>query len=87
MNHTNETTSTEPLKLDGLNLENPAMLIKPEAFAFHLAVSNGVVGGWIDAGYLPTVKIGKHRLINLVQLKQLLESASPTFNGFNRVVS
>lgn len=40
----------------------------PKKFAEHIGVSSGVVGGWIDLGYVPTKKIGKYRMINMVAI-------------------
>jgi hypothetical protein len=42
-------------------------------FAALNGLSEGVVGGWVDAGYLPTVKIGRYTMINLVQLTENLK--------------
>jgi len=43
-------------------------VMHPDKFAELIGLSAGVVGGWIDLGYVPTVKIGKYRLINLAAL-------------------
>jgi len=43
-------------------------VMHPDRFAELIGLSAGVVGGWIDLGYVPTVKIGKYRLINLAAL-------------------
>jgi len=40
----------------------------PEKFAEAVGLSKGVIGGWIDQGYLPTAKIGRYRMINMVIL-------------------
>lgn len=37
-------------------------------FAELVGVSEGVVDGWIERGYLKSVLIGKHRLVNMVEL-------------------
>lgn len=39
-----------------------------ERFADLVGIELGVVNGWIDRGYVPTVKIGRHRLINIAVL-------------------
>ena len=39
-------------------------------FAELVGVTMGVLEGWINRGYIPTIKIGKHTLINLVGLTQ-----------------
>jgi hypothetical protein len=41
-----------------------------EKFAELVGVSVGIVDGWCDRGYVPSVVIGKHRLINMVKLSQ-----------------
>ncbi|WP_347878756.1 DNA-binding protein [Pseudomonas aeruginosa] len=34
----------------------------------------GRVRGWIDKGYLPTIRLGRHRMVNVaLVVKQLLE--------------
>jgi hypothetical protein len=43
-------------------------------FAHLNGLSEGVVGGWVDAGYLPTIKIGRYTLINLVALTEQLKT-------------
>lgn len=40
----------------------------PDKFAEAIGLTKGVVGGWIDQGYLPTAKIGRYRMINMVLL-------------------
>lgn len=45
-------------------------VIHIDRFAELVGVSSGVVGGWIDRGYLPTYKLGRYTLINLAQLTQ-----------------
>ena len=70
------------LTAEQMTFHNPAMLMHPTNFSAHVGLSTGVVGSWIDSGYLPTVKIGKHRLINLLKLKELLSSPQPEFSGF-----
>jgi hypothetical protein len=40
----------------------------PDKFAEAIGLSKGVIGGWIDQGYLPTAKIGRYRMINMVIL-------------------
>lgn len=40
----------------------------PDKFADAIGLTKGVVGGWIDQGYLPTAKIGRYRMVNMVML-------------------
>ena len=50
-------------------------VMERERFATLVGIDLGVVNGWIDRGYVPTVKIGRHRLINLAALtREALES-------------
>jgi hypothetical protein len=41
-------------------------------FADWIRIDQGIVGGWIESGYIPSVRIGKHRLINVAKLSQSL---------------
>ena len=52
-----------------LSLVPPSVpVMDRERFAVLVGIDLGVVNGWIDRGYVPTVKIGRHRLINLAVL-------------------
>ena len=45
-----------------------------ERFAELVGVEVGVVRGMLDRGYLPAIKLGRHRLVNVALLqKQCLE--------------
>lgn len=44
-----------------------------EQFARAIGVERGVVDGWCDRGYLPTIRIGKYSLVNLFLFIKLLE--------------
>ena len=54
----------------------PAVPVRErERFAALVGIELGVVNGWIDRGYVPTVKIGRYRLINLAALtREALEA-------------
>jgi hypothetical protein len=56
-----------------VNVESGIPLMHPDLFAEKIGRSPGVIGGWIDAGYLPTVKVGRYQLINLVLLTENLK--------------
>lgn len=43
-------------------------LVTQRFFAESAGLSLRVVEGWVIRGYLPTIKIGKHRLINVAVL-------------------
>lgn len=45
-------------------------LISQEQFSELVGLSQDVVRGWIDKGLIPTVKIGRRRLINVAKLTQ-----------------
>jgi len=46
----------------------PVMAV--ERFAELIGLDIGVVRGWIDKGYLPTLKIGRYRLVNVAALSR-----------------
>lgn len=54
-------------------LQVPVPVITRERFAQLTGLEEGVIRGMIDKGYLPTVKIGRYRLINLTQLTRECE--------------
>ena len=41
-------------------------------FADWIREDHAVVRGWIDKGYIPCVKIGRRRLVNVVQVIEAL---------------
>lgn len=47
--------------------EFPPLMAWPE-FADWVHVEHGVFQAWMDRDYIPTVKIGKRRLVNVVAL-------------------
>ncbi|WP_217904731.1 hypothetical protein [Marinobacter lutaoensis] len=42
-------------------------------FADWVRVDQGAVEGWIRRAYLPTIKIGRHRMVNILVLLQQLD--------------
>lgn len=48
----------------------PVSVMAADRFAELVGVSSEVVRGWIDKGYLPTMKIGRYRLVNLAALQR-----------------
>jgi hypothetical protein len=62
----------QPEKIIRLAVDMP--LMHPDKFAVGVGVTEGVVGGWIDNAYVPTVKVGKYRLINMVLLVENLKA-------------
>lgn len=53
-----------------LQVQPTTPLIKPQRFAELVGVSVRTVEGWMQNGYLPIVKIGRHPLINLALVHQ-----------------
>lgn len=56
-----------------INMDLSVPLMHPTKFASSIGLSLGVIGGWIDQGYLPTVKTGRYQLINLALLTENLK--------------
>jgi hypothetical protein len=49
-------------------------IMERSKFAELVGVDVGVVNGWIERGYLPSIKMGKHRLVNIALLaKECIE--------------
>jgi len=51
------------------------MVSRRERFGALSGLDDGVLRGMIDKGYLPTLKIGRYRLINLVVLARLCDES------------
>lgn len=45
-------------------------VMEKSKFAELVGVDVGVVNGWIDKGYIPSMKLGKHRLVNIALLAE-----------------
>jgi len=76
-------TQLSGLKVDSALLsDRPVNMVLPASinlpvihinkFAELNGLSEGVVGGWVDNGYLPTIKIGRYCMVNLVALAKQL---------------
>lgn len=50
-------------------------LMERSAFSDWCRVDLGIVNAWIDRGILPSVKLGKHRLVNIVALVDQLRAS------------
>lgn len=48
-----------------VTVTNYTPLVSRERFAEMIGFPVGVIEGWINKGYLPTVPVGKYSLINL----------------------
>ena len=49
-------------------------LLTVEKFAAHVGVTVDTVNGWIKTNQIPTIKIGKRRLINMYKVNHKLGS-------------
>lgn len=47
-------------------------LMQWREFADWIRVDQSIVKGWCEVGHLPTVRLGKHRLVNVALLAQQL---------------
>ncbi len=58
--------------MEGTQFTIPANvpLMAKERFSELTGVPEGVVQGWIEKGHIATIKIGRHRLINIAVLTQ-----------------
>jgi len=50
----------------------PPPLMPWREFADWIRMDHDIVRGWIRRGYIPTVKLGKHMMINLTLLSERL---------------
>lgn len=57
-------------QVSNISISLSVPLMHKERFAELVGVSYGVVDGWVERGYVPSVVIGKHKLVNLVLLTQ-----------------
>lgn len=60
-----------------LELELKTLLVAPPVmpwreFADWVRMDAEIVDNWVKRGYLPTVKIGRYRIVNVAQLVQSL---------------
>ena len=53
-----------------INIQPFTPVMSQERFAELTGFPFGVVQGWVARGYVPSLLLGKHRVINLVQLNQ-----------------
>lgn len=62
----------QSVDLKSLLVAPPLMPWRDFAAWIHMSESEEVVQNWIKRGYLPTVRIGKYRLVNIALLTQQL---------------
>jgi excisionase family DNA binding protein len=55
-------------------------LLSREHFASFVGTTLDTVRGWAQTNTIPTVKVGRHRLINVVRLMEDLSSGKSTFS-------
>ncbi len=60
------------IDLKTLLVAPPVMPWRDFANWIHMDDGHDVVESWIKRGYLPTVKIGRYRMVNVVKLVQSL---------------
>lgn len=53
----------------------------PAVFASLIGVSDDVVRGWVESGTVPTVKLGRRRVINLHQIRADIDKGKTIFCG------
>lgn len=49
----------------------PVPLMSRVLFAQQVGVTEDTVTGWINRGYIPTVEVGRYRLVNLALLNKM----------------
>ena len=49
-------------------------VLSVDRYAKSIGIEVGVVDGWVKRGYIPTIKIGKRRLVNIAAMTQELSS-------------
>ena len=63
-----------------INLSVLPPLLSREHFASFVGATLDTVRGWAQTDTIPTVKVGRHRLINVVKLMEDLSSGKSNFN-------
>ena len=56
--------------MEALHNTPPVPVMHPEQFAALIGLKPDVVRGWVDNRHVPTIKIGRYRMINLALLTQ-----------------
>ena len=67
VNMINESVTMDNNSVQHLPVTVPVM--DRERFAELVGVAPGVVQGWINKGYLPTIAVGKYSLVNVSLLQ------------------
>lgn len=56
-----------------------APLVTQAVFAEMLGLNFDVIRGWVEAGVVPTVKIGRRRVVNLHQFRKDMDQGKTIF--------
>lgn len=56
-----------------------APLVTQAVFADMLGLSRDVIRGWIESGVVPSVKIGRRRVVNLHQFRKDMDQGKTIF--------
>ena len=59
-------------EITGVNGPYPPVMSR-QSFADWIGVSDGVVRGWVERGEIPTVKVAKRRMINVLAFVRMIE--------------
>jgi excisionase family DNA binding protein len=64
----------------GINLSVLPPLLSREQFASFAGITADTVRGWIQSHTIPSVKIGRHRLVNVALIIEELQSGKKAFS-------
>lgn len=77
---TENNTNNPTLQLNqGINFSVLPPLLSREHFANFVGTTLDTVRGWAQTDTIPTVKVGRHRLINIAKLTEDLHSGKSIF--------
>jgi len=82
MSKESENNTNSPLLQlnQGINFSVLPPLLSREHFASYVGTTLDTVRGWAQTNTIPTVKVGRHRLINIAKLTEDLTSGKSSFN-------
>jgi len=82
MSKESENNTNSPLLQlnQGINFSVLPPLLSREHFANYVGTTLDTVRGWAQTDTIPTVKVGRHRLINIAKLTEDLISGKSSFN-------
>jgi excisionase family DNA binding protein len=74
-------TNLETLQLkQAINVSVLPPLLSREHFANYVGTTLDTVRGWAQTDTIPTVKVGRHRLINIAKLTEDLQAGKSSFS-------